>query len=49
MRMGFSIYDGCLSDQQKSSREDKSEATAMIRHNETKMRLEMKEGRRETE
>ena len=38
---GFSIYDGCLSDQQKSSKEDKSEATVMIRHNETKRRLEM--------
>ena len=42
---GFSIYDGCVNDQQKSSKEDKSEATVMIRHNETKRRLETKAGR----
>ena len=42
---GFSIYDGCVNDQQKSSKEDKSEATVMIRRNETKRRLETKAGR----
>ena len=42
---GFSMYDGLVSKQQKSSLQDKIEATVLIRHNDTHRRLERKTGR----
>ena len=49
---GFSMYSGLISNQQKSSLEDKIEATVLIRHNWTQRRLEAKqlqEGRKTQE
>ena len=40
---GFSMYTGLISNQQKSSLEDKIEATVLIRHNETQRRLEARQ------
>ena len=39
------MYDGLVSKQQKSSLQDKVEATVLIRHNDTHRRLETKAGR----
>jgi hypothetical protein len=38
------MYDGLVSKQQKSSLQDKVEATVLIRHNDTHRRLESKTG-----